>query len=403
MSLFCYSFSKDDDNIIVSGLYADSSNPLIREIAYRIFLHPDQHQDYLLTQLLQCRDQLAKTCNFNTYAERALKSSTMETPGEVMQFLDTLSRELRPRADVDFEAMNLMKKKENPEFGRVASWDIPYFTQKAKKQWFTVSSSDYSPYFSLGACMEGLNILFTNLYGIHLENVEIQCGETWSPDVYKLAVTHETEGVLGYIYCDFYERDGKPNQDCHFTIRGGKSLPGGTYQIPIVVLMLNLPLPRWSRPSLLTPNMVDHLFHEMGHAMHSMLARTSYQHVTGTRCSTDFAEVPSVLMEYFSADPRILRLFARHFLTKEPIPEDMLHRLCATKSLFTASEMQLQLFYSALDQVIIIINKYSNIVFSSVCFFVVFKSILSNTFIYFSFFLHSFSKSCLSNVYVNKG
>lgn len=278
----------------------------------------------------------------------------METPAEVMQFLDTLSRELRPRADLDFEVMSLMKKSENPEFGPLASWDIPYFTQKVKKQWYTVSSLDYSPYFSLGACMEGLNILFTNLYGIHLENVEIQPGEIWSTDVYKLAVTHETEGVLGYIYCDFYERDGKPNQDCHFTIRGGKNLPDGTYQIPIVVLMLNFPLPRWSRPSLLTPSMVDHLFHEMGHAMHSMLARTSYQHVTGTRCSTDFAEVPSVLMEYFSADPRILRLFARHFLTKEPIPEDMLQRLCATKYLFTASEMQLQLYYSALDQVKII-------------------------------------------------
>ncbi|XP_049812757.1 mitochondrial intermediate peptidase [Schistocerca nitens] len=344
-------FTIDGDQVLVTGLYADSPNAAAREAAYRIFLYPDGHQEYLLEEMLKARHELAKLCGFPTYSHRALKASIVEMPSVVNEFLDILTEQLWDRAAADFHTMMRMKCEEDPlSQQNLAPWDTPYFTQKVKRDWLQVGSSEFSPYLSLGACMEGLNTLTNSLYNISLVNDEVRPGEVWSPDVYKLAVVHKDEGLLGHIYCDFYERPGKPNQDCHFTIRGGKELPDGSYQNPVVVLMLNLPTPRWSSPSLLTPSMVDNLFHEVGHAMHSMLARTKYQHVTGTRCSTDFAEVPSVLMEYFAADPRVVQTFARHFQTQEKMPEDMLIRLCASKHLFAASEMQLQVFYSALDQ-----------------------------------------------------
>ncbi|XP_056646897.1 mitochondrial intermediate peptidase [Diorhabda sublineata] len=341
--------ASDGDSILVSGLCTDSTDPTAREMAYRIFLHPDEHQDQTLNALLTARHELANTCGFETYAHRALRGSISECPNQVMEFLNKLSQDIWQKTQIDFNIMNQMKSIENPQIGPLMSWDVPYFTQKAKKDWFRISMKEYSPYFSLGACMDGLNNLFSALFGVQLVNSDLSPGESWSPDIYKLSVIHETEGFLGFIYCDFYERTGKPNQDCHFTIRGGRQL-NGDYQQPIVVLMLNLPTPRWSSPSLLSPTMVDNLFHEMGHAMHSMLARTKYQHVSGTRCSTDFAEVPSILMEYFASDHRVLQTFARHFQTQKPMSEDMLQRLCASKRLFTASETQLQVFYAAIDQ-----------------------------------------------------
>ncbi|XP_073957719.1 mitochondrial intermediate peptidase [Choristoneura fumiferana] len=343
-------FSTEGDDIIVSGVYAECGDAAAREAAYRLYLAPDSHQDELLTSTLEARHDLASVCGFGCYADRAIKASTMETAANVRQFLDVLSDNLYDRAKIDFDAMLKMKKKETPYQEDLACWDTPYFTHKAKTQLLNVANSDFSPYFSLGGCMEGLNMLCQELYGISLKSEEMLPGESWAPDVYKLAVVQEQEGLLGHIYCDLYERPGKPHQDCHFTIQGGKLLPDGSYQNPIVVVMLSLSGGHRSGPALLSPGAVDNLFHEVGHALHSMLARARYQHVSGTRCPTDLAELPSVLMEYFASSPQVVRRFARHFQTREAMPEHMLQRLCASKYLFGASEMQLQVFYSALDQ-----------------------------------------------------
>uniref|UniRef100_A0A1B0BVW6 Peptidase M3A/M3B catalytic domain-containing protein n=1 Tax=Glossina palpalis gambiensis TaxID=67801 RepID=A0A1B0BVW6_9MUSC len=142
------------------------------------------------------------------------------------------------------------------------------------------SADEFLPYFSLGGCMEGLNNLLRSLYGISLQNTIMEPGEAWHSDISKLSVAHEKEGLLGYIYCDFFECENKPNQDCHFTTRGGKLMPDGSYKLLIVIVMLNLWQPRWTGSTLLTPSCVDNLFHEMNHGMHSMFARTEYQHVT---------------------------------------------------------------------------------------------------------------------------
>lgn len=96
--------------------------------------------------------------------------------------------------------------------------------------------------------------------------------------------------------------------------------------------------------------MMENLFHEFGHAMHSMFAKTRYQHVSGTRCSTDLAEVPSQLMEHYCRDVRVLKQFAKHYVTLKPIDEHVVDKLCSAKKIFAASELQTQVLNSALDQ-----------------------------------------------------
>lgn len=112
----------------------------------------------------------------------------------------------------------------------LALWDIPFYSGVARRQ-LTGPGEDFSAYFSLGACMEGLDLLFRTLYGIRLEPSPLKPGEAWNNDIYKIEVIHESDGFLGTIFCDFYDRPRKPHQDCHFTIVGGKELSDGTYQV----------------------------------------------------------------------------------------------------------------------------------------------------------------------------
>uniref|UniRef100_A0A8C7XBN3 Mitochondrial intermediate peptidase a n=1 Tax=Oryzias sinensis TaxID=183150 RepID=A0A8C7XBN3_9TELE len=307
-------FGSEGSFIQVGGLHADSPDDLLREIAYRVYLYPNADLLDCLEELLRCRYKLAKLVGYKSYGHRALKGTMAKSPETVMSFLQLLTDKLSDR--------------------------------------FNIEPSLYSPYLSLGGCMEGLNSLFSQLYGVSLMSEHPSAGEVWSEDVRKLAVVHETEGLLGHIYCDFFQRSDKPHQDCHFTIRGGRwCQDAGRYQLPVVVLMLSLPHPTKSAPTLLTPGMMENLFHEMGHAMHSMLGRTRYQHVTGTRCATDFAEVPSILMEYFATDYRVLSQFARHYQTGQPLPESMVARLSESKKVCGAADTQLQIFYAVLDQI----------------------------------------------------
>jgi len=344
-------FKVSGNEILVSSPSSESANSDLRKEAYKAFYAQADGQLAILENLLACRNQLANLLGFESYSHRALKGTMAQNPETVEAFLSDSLSLLRDSTQTELDIISGWKSNENEGDTGVHMWDIRYYTSKIISESFTLSAAKLSEYFSLGACMDGLNMLFTDLYGVHLNHVDADPGEVWSDDVQKLEVRHESEGVLGYIYCDFFSRPGKINQDCHFTIRGGKQQKDGRYQLPVVCLVCNFPPPTKLAPPLLTIGMVENLFHEMGHAMHSMLARTRYQHVTGTRCSTDFAEVPSVLMESFALDPRVLRRFAKHYATGQSLSEEFIEKLHLSRTMFTSLEATTQAFYAIVDQV----------------------------------------------------
>ena len=213
-------FKISDDKIIVNSPCSDSSNSLLREEAYKAFyMHTNDHL-VVLENLLTCRNQLANLLGFQSYAERSLKGMMAQSPDTVMSFLHESLNLLRSSTQTELDTIAKWKLHDASGSNTVSMWDVRYYTSHIVSQSFTLSARKLSEFLSLGTCMEGLDMLFNELYGVRLNYVDAEPGEVWADEVQKLEVRHEDEGTLGYIYCDFFSRPGKIGQDCHFTIRG---------------------------------------------------------------------------------------------------------------------------------------------------------------------------------------
>mmetsp|Transcript_24438 Transcript_24438/g.56951 ORF Transcript_24438/g.56951 Transcript_24438/m.56951 type:complete len:306 (+) Transcript_24438:3-920(+) len=168
--------------------------------------------------------------------------------------------------------------------------------------------------------------------------------------VRKFVFEDEAGVDLGIMYLDLHPREGKYSHAAHFTVRCGCALDpdGGAYQVPIVALVCNMSPPEGN--PWLNHAEVETLFHEFGHGLHSLLSRTTFQHVSGTRAAMDFVETPSHLFEQYAWDPAFLKILGRHYVTGESIPDDLISRLNKSRNAFRCIEVQNQILYSRFDQ-----------------------------------------------------
>lgn len=338
-----------------------------------------------LDTLLKKRAELAVLSKFDSYAELTLEDKMAGSSESVNGFLQALSTDNRSVVEKEFDVLRKAKKTmKNSSI--LEPWDREYYMHQTLAATRSRSrNADFlTSYFSLGRVMQGLSRLFTRLYGIRFVPHETLPGETWNSDVRRLDLISETDGHVAVLYCDLFSRPGKSPNPAHFTLRCSRLIrseeieeaaatddsifktpeeaandgmaisqkrKGGVMQLPTIALICDFETsPGSKRPSLLTFNEVSTLFHEMGHAIHSALGRTEFQNVSGTRCATDFAELPSVLMEHFAADPTVLALFASHYETGQPLPYELVVEKLALDKQFEGSDVENQIILSMLDQ-----------------------------------------------------
>ena len=345
---------------------------------------PDQIT--LLETLMQQRADLARLCGYQSYAEMSTNDKMAKTPEAISSFLTTLSHRNNATIKDELRGLTMQKTADAGEKTTgFCAWDKEYYRSRRASQMLSKARRpDFiSAYFSLGTVMQGLSRLFTCLYGVRFVPQETRPGETWNPDIRRLDVIDETEGHIATVYCDLFARTGKNPNPAHFTLRcsreitpleiaeaaqaspevepiiaandgmptSGSPTTGVLHQLPVIALICDFSTPSSPHgPTLLSFHDVQTLFHEMGHAIHSILGRTSLQVVSGTRCATDFAELPSVLMEHFAADATVLSLFARHWETDVPLPYEMVAERLAVDRKGQGMDTEHQILLALLDQ-----------------------------------------------------
>ncbi len=320
----------------------------------------------VLARLIEGRDALARKLGFPSYAHRFLADKMARRPEQVEAFLLALANKVRAKADEELRVLQQAKRADaGHQDEAFHHWDLSYYMGAVKSaRHAAVDNKGVAAYLSLDNCLHGLALLCKRLFGITLERVPMDPTETWAPpeaDLQKIMLVHPTEGQLGTIYLDLYPRPAKYTHHAQFTVRCG-CLPKGAsqYQLPVVALVCNFGsstgggggggCAKSGRPVLLTHAELEALFHEFGHALHSLLSRTRFQHVAGTRAPVDFVETPSHLLEYFAWDQRVLQEFAHHYETGKPIPPALTATLRASKAEFAGLDTQIQILYSLVDQ-----------------------------------------------------
>ena len=358
------------DTQIIQTLLRYSSDANLRQQIYCESVKSVSENVSVLQELIQLRHELATIQNFHSYVERNLLDKMIGTStSDVLQFLNVAAQQNQRSFRED---MTLLSKTKQQIEGNATldPWDINYYSGMIKAHCHQDLNQNVSQYLSISNCINAMQLLVHELFGITMQESKLSLIEQWdvhdntissSTKIRKFQFTGPDDRPLGTMYLDLHPRDNKYNHAAHFTVRcgcaksphiHGRNSHATTddeeqYQYPIIALVCNL-----SDSVTLSHGEVETLFHEFGHALHSLLSRTKFQHLSGTRTALDFVETPSHLFENFVWDTKFLQLLGRHHSTGEEMPMTMIQQIQQSRYQLASIERQNQILYSLFDQTI---------------------------------------------------
>jgi peptidyl-dipeptidase Dcp len=321
-----------------------AENRALRQQMYEAYTSMGNHDDAndnkeVLKQIIGLRMQKAQLMGFKSYADFALDENMAKTSQAALDFLHglwpyALQNAKQERAEMQ-QIMDLEGKGE-----KLAAWDWDFYAEKLRAAKYDLSEDEVKPYFSLQDVQAGLFEVVKRLYGVTL--TEEPNLSVYNPDVKAYSV-HDADGsYLGLFYADYFPRASKRSGAWMGNFREATAS-----ERPFIYNVASLTKPTATLPSLLTIDEVQTVFHEFGHALHGMLTKCEYRGTSGTNVAQDFVELPSQIMEHWATEPEVLKLYAKHYQTREPMPDALIQKL-QRQSTFNQGFMTTELLAASL-------------------------------------------------------
>ncbi|MGB0993135.1 MAG: M3 family metallopeptidase, partial [Akkermansiaceae bacterium] len=310
----------------------------------------------IIWETLALRQEMAELLGFKDFADLTLERRMAGDGETALKFTHDLHAKISARFAEETQALRDWKAAQTgTESAPLEPWEAGYWAEKCRKAEYDFDDEELRPYFPLNSVMDGMFGIVSKLYNIRIEQRQTTTDggdiETWHPECcfYDL-FDNATEELLGSFYADWHPRESKRGGAWMNYFETGFPPTGDTPRKPHLGLMVgNMTKPIGDKPALMDHREVETIFHEFGHLLHHLLGNVTVKSLSGTNVAWDFVELPSQIMENFCWDRESLDLFARHYETGDPIPEELYQKMIAARNYRSASAFMNQLSNGKLD------------------------------------------------------
>ena len=307
------------------------------------FQNNEYDNQNLIKEIISLKQEKAKLLGYENYADYVLGERMAKSPVQVKSFLNELLEKAKPYAEKEIDELKKLAKADGIE--AMQSYDHTFYAEKLRKQKFDIDDEELKPYFQLEKVQDAVFGLAKTLFGLEFkETTEIQ---KYHEEV-KTYEIFEDGKFKALLYADYFPRKGK-RAGAWMTSFKSQSIKNGENNRPHISVVCNFSKPTADTPSLLTFQEVTTLFHEFGHALHGVLANTTYPNLSGTSVKWDFVELPSQFLENYCYEPEFLKTFAKHYQTIQVLPDEKIQKISDSKNFMEGYQTLRQIGFGLLD------------------------------------------------------